>query len=91
MTTRKGHARGRAQAHRRTSYDPASGQTWRTGVLIYPEEARKAIRAADGADLSFAGLVNELIRRMPVDDQGLPTWAHELTADAEQEELPMTG
>lgn len=91
MTTRKGHARGRAQAHRRTTYDPSSGQSWRTGVLVYPDEALKAITAADGAGLSFAGLVNELIRRMPVDEHGLPTWADELSGDDEQEALPMTG
>jgi len=90
-TTHKGHARGKPQGHRRPSYDPSSGQSWRTGVLVYPDEALKAITAADGAGLSFAGLVNELIRRMPVDENGLPTWTDELFGVAEQKELPMTG
>ncbi|MCQ8194631.1 hypothetical protein [Streptomyces rugosispiralis] len=83
-----GPLRGRAQTGRPVSYDPKSGQNWRTGVVIVPDMAEKAIKAAGAAGLSFAGLVNELIKRMPVDENGRPVWADELD---EQKALPLTG
>ncbi|MGO4417213.1 hypothetical protein AB4Z54_00150 [Streptomyces sp. MCAF7] len=83
-----GPLRGRAQTGRPVTYDPKSGQNWRTGVVIVPDMAAKAIKAAGTTGLSFAGLVNELIRRMPVDENGRPVWADELD---EQRALPLTG
>lgn len=83
-----GPVRGKAQPGRRLSYDPSSGQNWRTGVVILPEMAKKAIHAADRTGLSFAGLVNELLKRMDVDENGRPVWADELD---EQRTLPLTG
>ena len=83
-----GPLRGRAQQGRPVTYDPKSGQNWRTGVVIVPDMAAKAIKAAGTTGLSFAGLVNELIRRMPVDENGRPAWADELD---EQKALPLTG
>ena len=77
----------RGRAGRKVSYDPKSGQNWRTGVVIVPDAAEKAIKAAGATGLSFAGLVNELIKRMPVDENGRPVWA----AEPDQGELPMTG
>ncbi|WP_327359847.1 hypothetical protein [Streptomyces sp. NBC_01304] len=82
--------RGKAQGGRRISYDPSSGRNWQTGVVLVPDAAVKGIRAAELTGLSFAGLVNELIRRMDVDEDGRPVWAAELESD-EQGELPMTG
>lgn len=81
--------RGKPQAHRRAAYDASSGRPWRTGVQITPAEAEKAIRAADATGLSFSGFVTELIRRLPVDESGKPTWAGELNDT--QEELPKAG
>lgn len=81
-----GPMRGRAQG-RPVTYDPTSGQNWRTGVVIVPDAAEKALKAAGAAGLSFAGLVNELIKRMPVDENGRPVWA----VEPDQGELPMTG
>jgi hypothetical protein len=72
----------------RSSYDPSSGLPWRSGVIMQPEEAAKALTAANLAGLSFAGLVNELVRRMEVDETGLPVWADKPAA---QEELPKAG
>ncbi|KAB7833529.1 hypothetical protein [Streptomyces mobaraensis] len=87
-----GPVRGRAQTGRPVTYDPKSGQNWRTGVVIVPDAAEKAIKAASATGLSFAGLVNELIKRMPVDDMGRPVWAYEISdGKSGQEELPMTG
>lgn len=83
-----GPLRGRAQTGRPVSYDPTSGQNWRTGVVIVPDMAAKAIKAAGFTGQSFAGLVNELIKRMPVDENGRPLWANELD---EQKALPLTG
>ncbi|MCQ4045793.1 hypothetical protein ACFOSC_27745 [Streptantibioticus rubrisoli] len=80
--------RGRAQGGRRVSYDPSSGENWRTGIVVVPDVAVKAIRAAERTGLSFAGLVNELVRRMEVDENGRPVWADE---HDDQEALPMTG
>lgn len=93
-----GPVRGRAQRGRRAAYDPTSGENWRTGVVVTPEEAVKALKAADLTGLSFAGLVNELIRRMDVDKHGRPVWADQLNqqnplpnGEDEQDVLPMTG
>jgi hypothetical protein len=83
-----GPLRGRAQSGRPVTYDPSSGQNWRTGVVIVPDMAEKAIEAGKATGLSFAGLVNELIKRMPVDENGRPVWADELS---EQPGLPLTG
>jgi hypothetical protein len=90
MTQRRGRAAGKPQQHRRASYDPDSGKTWRTGVVVQPDDAVKALRAADLAGLSFAGLVAQLIRRMDVDEDGRPMWADEVSFDR-QEELPQAG
>jgi hypothetical protein len=87
-TRRGGPAQGKPQAHRRASYDPSSGRPWRTGVAVPPDAASKAVRAAERANLSFAGLVTELIRRMDVDETGLPSWAEESNP---AEELPEAG
>lgn len=84
----RGPVRGRAQGGRRVSYDPSSGENWRTGIVVVPDVAKKAIRAAESTGLSFAGLVNELVRRMPVDEEGRPVWADELDT---QDTLPLTG
>lgn len=73
MTDRRGPVRGVAQARRRV-YDPASGQPWRTGVVVLADEAAKAIKAAEKSGLSFAGLVGQLIQRMEVDAEGRPAW-----------------
>lgn len=56
--------------------------------MVVPDVAVKAIRAAERTGLSFAGLVNELVRRMEVDENGRPVWADE---HDDQEALPMTG
>lgn len=56
--------------------------------MIRPDMATKAIKAAGSTGLSFAGLVNELLRRMDVDEDGRPVWADGLD---EQEALPLTG
>jgi hypothetical protein len=68
------------------SYDPSLGKSWKTGIIVQPEDAEKAITAAEMAGVSFAGLVAQLIRRMDVDEAGRPVWADELTEH--QEELP---
>lgn len=87
-----GPLRGRAQTGRPVTYDPKSGQNWRTGVVIVPDMAAKAIKAASSTGLSFAGLVNELIKRMPVDKNGRPVWADPAFGEPDPgEELPMTG
>ncbi|OEV13223.1 hypothetical protein [Streptomyces nanshensis] len=59
-------------------------------MQILPLQAEKAIRAADMMKLSFSGFVNEMIRRLPVDENGAPMWPDE-TNDYEQEELPKAG
>ncbi|MEJ8662174.1 hypothetical protein [Streptomyces sp. MS1.AVA.4] len=88
MTTRRGPQRGAPRQGRRISYDPASGQAWRTGVVLLPDEAAKVIKAAELSNISVAGLLGELIQRMEIDAAGRPLWAHELR---KQEELPKAG
>ncbi len=87
MQARGGHTRGKPQPHKRASYDPSTGKAWRTGLSLKPETAVKAIKAAELAEMSVAGLLEELIRRLPVDAEGRPTWA----PPPAQTELPLAG
>ena len=44
------------------------------GVTFQPEEADKIVTAANRMGYSVSGLINELTKRMVVDDHGLPVW-----------------
>lgn len=72
MATRGVRQPGR---NRKSTYDPTLGLPYRLTVVLSPDEAVKAIEAADQADISLSGLIAQLVRRMPVDDNGRPTWA----------------
>ena len=69
--------RGQRQPAHRASYDPAWGKPYRLTVTLTPDEAVKAIAAAEAADISLSGLMGQLVQRMPVADDGRPTWAPE--------------
>ena len=64
----------RPQAGNQTTYDVNSGRPYRTGVTFQPEEAAKIVTAANQMGYSVSGLINELTKRMAVDQQGLPVW-----------------
>ena len=75
MTNMAGRAPlNRPQAGNQTTYDVNSGRPYRTGVTFQPEEAAKIVTAANQMGYSVSGLINELTKRMVVDEQGLPVW-----------------
>ena len=43
-------------------------------MTFQPEEAAKIVTAANQMGYSVSGLINELTKRMVVDEQGLPVW-----------------
>jgi hypothetical protein len=75
MSTMAGRAPlNRPQAGNQTTYDVGSGRPYRTGVTFQPEEADKIVTAANRMGYSVSGLINELTKRMVVDNHGLPVW-----------------
>ena len=64
----------RPQAGNQTTYGVGSGRPYRTGVTFQPEEADKIVTAANRMGYSVSGLINELTKRMTVDQHGLPVW-----------------
>jgi hypothetical protein len=47
---------------------------------LQAEEAAKIVTAANAMGWSVSGLFNELAKRMPVDEDGIPIWYEPLTA-----------
>lgn len=92
---RRGPRRGVAQRGRESGYDITSGLPYRTSVQLEAEAAAKMVRAHRNSNLSLSGLINELIERMPVDEQGRPVWLGEVEqkrqADQNQGRLPLNG
>jgi len=76
-----GPIRGRVQRGNEAAYDISSGLPYRTTVSLDPLTSVKAVQAARTARMSVSGLLNELVRRMPVDEAGRPAWADELDLD----------
>ncbi len=58
----------------RDRYDSDSSDTLQVSVKFRADAGAKAWRAAAAANLSLSGLLAELVRRMPVNDAGLPSW-----------------
>ncbi len=85
-----GPVRGRAQRGNEAAYDIDSGLPYRTTINLDPLAATRVIQAARVARMSVSGLINELVRRMPVDEDGRPAWADEFDLDGRLP-LPLTG
>lgn len=65
---RRGPVPGKRQAGKeQPNYDPSTGKPFRLNVTFAPEDAQLLIGAANQANLSLSGLVNELVRNMPLD------------------------
>jgi hypothetical protein len=60
-------------------YNPASGRSWRPGGTFSPENALKLYQAMEALGCSASGVLNELVARMDVDDDGRPVWAADRT------------
>src|SRR5512144_196799 len=73
---------GARQRGREARYDPASAQTIRISTTMSASLAAKLAVAAKQMNLSVSGMVQELIRRLDVDENGRPVWASE-TEDSE--------
>lgn len=84
-----GPIRGRAQRGNEVAYDLNSGRPYRTSVSFDPFASVKLIKAARAARMSVGGLINELVRRMPLDEAGRPVWADELDLDDGRQPLPL--
>ncbi len=81
MIVHMGAPRGVRQRGRPASYDPSSPLPYRPGPTFRGDEAVKLTRASEELDVSASELLNELVRRMPVDERGRPVWADEYLAE----------
>ncbi len=80
MIRRMGAPRGIRQRGRPATYDPASPMPYRPGPSFRGSEAVKLTRASELLDISASELLNELVRQMQVDQNGLPLWADRFLA-----------
>jgi hypothetical protein len=67
--------RGRPQRGHEAFYDPTSGLPYRPGPTFRGHDAAKLVAMAKGARITVSELLNELVRREPVDQDGRPLWA----------------
>jgi len=88
MATR-GPVRGRAQRGNEPVYDINSGLPYRTSISVDPLAAVKLVQAARASQMSLSGVINGLLMRMELDEDGRPAWAGEL--DEDDGRLPLTG
>lgn len=82
---KNGAARGRVQRGHAVTYEVGSGRTYRPGLNLPPAEADKIVTASRAMDYSVSGLIQQLIARMEVDENGIPTWFQE--SEEEQQRL----
>ncbi|HEX6514920.1 MAG TPA: hypothetical protein VF049_05070 [Nocardioidaceae bacterium] len=87
MARRGGRQPGKIQRGNEATYDPASGRNYRPTPTFAPLAAVKLIKAAEAMNMSVSGLLNELVRRMDVDEIGRPVWVDEL--DEDEGRLPL--
>ncbi|MDG4756137.1 MULTISPECIES: hypothetical protein [Micromonospora] len=88
MPQRRGARLGAPQRGNPPQYDAASGGTWRPNPTLEPANAVKLDRAMKAMGTSASAVINELLARMPVDDDGLPVWATKPTEQAPLVDLP---
>lgn len=66
---------GSTQRRNVAAHDPNSGRSWKTSVIFQPDEAQKLLTALEHCPkVSVSGFLNELVRQMPVDQDGRPAW-----------------
>jgi len=59
----------------KSTYDPASGKSYRVVATLEPDDAQLLIAVADRADLSLSGVLNLLVKNMDLDPAtGLPSF-----------------
>lgn len=75
--SKNGAARGRVQRGHPATYEVGSGANYRPGVNLPPAEANKIVTASRAMNYSVSGLIQQLIARMEVDQNGVPTWYEE--------------
>ena len=71
---KNGAARGRVQRGHPATYEVGSGTNYRPGVNLPPADADKIVTASRAMNYSVSGLIQQLIARMEVDENGVPTW-----------------
>ncbi len=86
-----GAPRGKQQRGRLAKYDPTSDRDYMPGPRFKGDDAVKLVRAANAIPMSTSELLNELVRRMDVDESGRPLWWVAEHPDGFTEELPLTG
>ncbi|SCL12964.1 hypothetical protein GA0070616_0081 [Micromonospora nigra] len=88
MPQRRGARLGAPQKGNPPQYDASSGGTWRPNPTIEPANAAKLNQAMKAMGTSASAVINELLARMPVDEDGLPVWATRPTEQASLVDLP---
>jgi len=90
MTQRRGPRPGVRQRGNTSSYDPASGLSYRPTPTFPPEEGGKLVKAAEALNVSVSEVLRRLVQQMPVDDDGRPSWADGLLlADTGQQAIDL--
>jgi hypothetical protein len=84
VQTRRGAPRGRLQAGNAPGYEVGCGRIYRPGVNLLPEDADKIVLAARATNSSVSGLIQQLIARMEVDEDGIPTWFDKPTEEQQR-------
>lgn len=82
--SRNGAARGRVQRGHAVTYEVGSGHIYRPGLNLPPAEADKIVTASRAMNHSVSGLIQQLIARMEVDENGVPTWYEEPVEEQQQ-------
>lgn len=72
---RRGAPLGASQRGNPPSYDISSGKTWRPNPTLEPTQAVKLLLAMEAMGTSASAVINEMLKRMPVDKTGRPLWA----------------
>jgi len=72
-----------ARAVPSVTYDAESDDSLQVSVKLPPAPGAKAWLAASAADLSISGLLSELVRQMPVDEEGRPAWQQPSGSDSQ--------
>lgn len=66
---------GAPQRGNAPQYDVESNATWRPNPTLEPEQAVTLYRTMLALQTSASGVINELLARVRIDDDGVPVWA----------------
>lgn len=84
MARPNGAPRGRIQRGNAAGYQLGSGLSYRPTCNLPAPEAEKIVIAAAAMNCSVSGLIQQLVARMEVDENGVPVWYDPPEEDQQQ-------